>query len=75
MNIAQIILALEQLIAAGIPFVPMVQGWITDRDYLKTLQDQHGADYVPVAADFAAYDARSAAAEAQIDADAAAAGG
>jgi len=71
MPIASMIGLLEQLIGAGLTFAPMVQSWTADRDYLKQLQDTHGPDYVPTAAEFAAYDARSAAAEAQIDANAA----
>lgn len=73
MTIAEIIALLEQLIAAGITYTPMVANWIADRNFLSQLQAAHGVDYVPTAADFAPYDARSTAAELQIDANAAAA--
>jgi hypothetical protein len=71
MPVLGMIQLLEQLISSGLTFAPLIQNWTADRDYLKQLQDAHGPDYVPTAADFAAYDARSAAAEAQIDANAA----
>jgi hypothetical protein len=74
MPIAEAIALLEQLISSAIGYVPMVQGWIADRDYLKQLQDTKGVDYVPTAEDFAPYRARSSIAEAQIDANAANAG-
>lgn len=75
MPIAQMIALLEQLIAAGITYTPMIANWIADRDFLAQLQATNGVDYVPTAADFAPYDVRSAAAELQIDANAAAARG
>jgi hypothetical protein len=71
MGVASMIGLLEQLISSGLTFAPLIQSWSADRDYLKQLQDAHGPDYVPTAADFAAYDARSATAEAQIDKNAA----
>jgi hypothetical protein len=70
MTVAEIIAALTQLISVGLANTPMVLGWIADRSYLEQLQSEKGADYVPTAEDFAAYDARLAIADAQIDANA-----
>jgi hypothetical protein len=71
MTIAEAIAALTQLISGALSWTPMVEGWIADRSYLEQLQAQKGADFVPTAEDFAPYDARLAAADAAIDANAA----
>lgn len=70
MTLAEIIAGLTQLISIGLDKTPMVLGWIADKSYLEQLQAAHGPDYVPVADDFAGYDARLAIADAAIDANA-----
>jgi hypothetical protein len=74
-TIGEGIALLEQLLALFPLAVGFVTRWRNDLDVLKQLQADKGDDYVPTAEDFAPYDARSAAAEAKIDDNAARAAG
>ncbi len=70
MTVAEMIAALTQLLTVGLTETPLVMSWVADRSFLEQLQAAKGPDYIPVAEDFASYDARLAIANAQIDANA-----